>query len=231
MNRTDRLYAIREELRRAGTQGRTAEQLATTYEVSTRTIKRDVAALQHSGFPIWARLGRTGRYVVDPAATLPPVNFTDAEASGLAAAIAAHRGQPFDDQARAALVKVLGVMDPQARLRTAALTERIWIDHATVDADARTRRAVEQSLRDKRVLSLRYRGGEGVVSDRRVDPQILAFTRDHWYLVARCREREGIRWFRLDRIVRAQITSEPSVDEPVENIGAPPASAAAVADV
>src|SRR5690606_8617698 len=58
VNRTDRLFAIREELRGAGPAGRTAERLAEVFEVSVRTIKRDVAALQQAGFPVWARPGR-----------------------------------------------------------------------------------------------------------------------------------------------------------------------------
>jgi predicted DNA-binding transcriptional regulator YafY len=87
MNRTDRLYALREELRRAGPEGRTAEQLAARFEVSARTVKRDVSALQQGGFPVWARIGRIGGYVVDRNATLPPVNITAAEATALAAAL------------------------------------------------------------------------------------------------------------------------------------------------
>ncbi|MFD1824098.1 MULTISPECIES: helix-turn-helix transcriptional regulator [Mumia] len=231
MNRTDRLYGIREELRRAGTRGRTAEQLAATYEVSPRTIKRDVAALQHAGFPIWARLGRHGGYVVDPAATLPPMNVTAAEVSGLAAAIAAHRGQPFDGQARTALAKVLSVMEPKARLGATALTERVWIDRADTAGDPRSRRAVEQALHERRVLSLRYRDADDTVTDRRVDPQILAFTRGSWYLVARCRRRDDLRWFRLDRVERARVTAQVAVDVPVESIGTPPPTAAPVADL
>ena len=65
MNRTDRLYAIREDLRRSGPRGRTAEQLATAFEISVRTVKRDISALQQGGFPVWARTGRIGGYVVD----------------------------------------------------------------------------------------------------------------------------------------------------------------------
>ncbi|MBW9209785.1 WYL domain-containing protein [Mumia sp. zg.B21] len=232
MNRTDRLYAIREELRRAGARGRTAEQLAATYEVSVRTIKRDVSALQQGGFPIWARLGRHGGYVVDPDATLPPLNFSEAEVSGLAAAISAHRGEPFDTQARAALAKVLDGMAPPTRLRATALSERVWIDRADdTTGDARSRRAVEEALQERRVLSLRYRDGSGVVTDRRVDPQILASTRGSWYLVAHCRTQDALRWFRLDRIERARLTAARAVDLPVESIGAPPATAAPVADL
>jgi predicted DNA-binding transcriptional regulator YafY len=231
VNRTDRLYAIREELRRAGPRGRTAAQLAAAFEISVRTVKRDISALQQGGFPVWARSGRTGGYVVDPAATLPPVNFTAVEFSALAAAIAAHRGQPFDRQARAALVKVLAVMDPQARRSASALTERIWIDHSAVDgADPRRRNAIERAVQERRVLSLHYRDRHGVPTTRRVDPQLLAFTEGHWFLVAHCHRRQAIRWFRLDRIERASLTAQPAVDIPVEELGTPPPTAASVRD-
>lgn len=229
MNRTDRLYAIREDLRRAGPRGRTAEQLATTFEISVRTVKRDISALQQGGFPVWARTGRLGGYVVDAAATLPPVNFTAAEASALAAAVAAHRGQPYDRQARAAMVKVLAVMDPQARRHTDGLTERIWIDQSDVDtAGPRLRDAIECALQERRVLSLHYLDGAGTRTTRRVDPQLLAFTAGHWFLVARCHRREAVRWFRLDRVERASLTTQPAVDLPVEDLGTPPPTAASV---
>ncbi|GAB3860390.1 helix-turn-helix transcriptional regulator [Dactylosporangium cerinum] len=53
MNRTDRLYALVEELRAVAPRPRSARWLATRFEVSTRTIERDIGALQESGVPIW----------------------------------------------------------------------------------------------------------------------------------------------------------------------------------
>ena len=228
MNRTDRLYALREELQRAGSVGRTADRLAEMFEVSVRTIKRDISTLQHGGFPVWAQPGPGGGYAVDAAATLPPVNFTSAESSGLAAAVAAHRGQPFDGHARAALAKVLSVMDTAAQERSKELGGRIWIDHTDTQADAQIRRAVEQAFHERRVLSMRYRDDQGQETSRRVDPVLLAHTRGRWYLVAHCHTRDAIRWFRLERITAAHPTAEPAAEIPVERIGTPPPTAKAI---
>lgn len=236
MNRTDRLYAVREELRRAGPRGRTTEQLAETFEVSVRTVKRDVAALQSGGFPVWARLGRGGGYVVDAAATLPPVNLTPAEVSGLAVALTGAQGQPFAAQARTALAKVLAVAVPADRERAERLAARVWLDradeqpavgpdrgHPVVDPGVRS--AVEEALATRHVLALHYRDGDGAFSRRRVAPQILAGTGGYWYLVAHCHHRDAIRWFRLDRIVAARLTQQTSVDRPVADLGTPPPTA------
>lgn len=230
VNRTDRLYAIREELRRAGQAGRTAERLAATFEVSTRTIKRDISTLQHSGFPAWARPGPGGGYVVDAEATLPPVNFTEAEVAGLAAAAAVHREQPFAEHLRGALNKVLGVMDSGARDRATSLTDRIWIDTSGAPATPKVQRALEHALNEMRVVTVDYVDHQGAATTRKVDPILLAFTRGHWYFVGHCRLADGIRWFRTDRVVGARLTKERAAAIPVEAIGAPPSSAAPLTD-
>ncbi|WP_066464972.1 helix-turn-helix transcriptional regulator [Sanguibacter suarezii] len=223
MNRTDRLYAIREELRRSGARGRTAEQLSDTFEVSARTIKRDISALQQGGFPVWARLGRTGGYVVDAGATLPPVNITATEAAALAAALASHSGQPFHRDGHAALTKILAVMDAGARSRADQLARRIWVDDdSSSDGTARVRSAIEAALGDRRVLLLRYRDGSGATTSRHVDPQLLARAHGTWYLIAWCRLREGVRWFRLDRIETASPTVATACEVELEEIGRPP---------
>ena len=87
MNRTDRLYAIVEELRAHPGRALSARRLADHFEVSARTIERDVLSLQEAGVPIYAETGRTGGYALDAARTLPPVNFNAAEATAIALAL------------------------------------------------------------------------------------------------------------------------------------------------
>ena len=219
---------MREELRRAGPLGRTGEQLARVFEISVRTVKRDISALQSGGFPVWARTGRTGGYVVDADATLPPINLTPAEVSGLAVALTHQPGLPFEAQARAALVKILSVTTPTTRDRAQRLADRIWTNRtqeAPLEGDPSVRTVIEDALADQRVLRLSYRDANGAESDRFVDPQLLAHTGECWYLVAHCQTRDALRWFRLDRISLARLTTRTSTDIPVREIGEPPATA------
>ncbi|MFF5115434.1 helix-turn-helix transcriptional regulator [Dactylosporangium aurantiacum] len=118
MNRTDRLYALVEELRAVAPRPRSARWLATRFEVSTRTVERDISALQQSGVPIWVSLGRSGGYALDRSHTLPPLNMTPAEAVAIAVALHRLDGTPFHHAARAALHKLLAVM-PAADVRRA----------------------------------------------------------------------------------------------------------------
>ncbi|MDF9878808.1 helix-turn-helix transcriptional regulator [Cellulosimicrobium cellulans] len=249
MNRTERLYAIAEELRRAGRSGTTGPRLAAALEVSVRTIKRDVAALQQAGLTIWAQAGPGGGYVLDPSASLPPVNFTPGQAVAVAVALATlPPGSPFAVDALAARGKVWDALAAGDRERAEALAARVWVRHDAPDASpdapaaaggdvvgrARSHlgvlRAVEQALAGSRVLAIRYRDGRGATSSRRVEPVLLAHTDGRWYLVAWCRSREAIRWFRLERVERADPTAETYAPRPVADVGEPPVGATAVYD-
>jgi predicted DNA-binding transcriptional regulator YafY len=229
VNRTDRLYAIAEELRAAGQRGRTGGWLADRFEVSARTIKRDVSALQQAGVPIWAQAGPGGGYVLDGRATLPPVNFTEAEAVALAVALAAGRELPFASDGRAALAKVLAAMPPTARASTDALANRLWTRGHGQLARGAVARAIEESLRRRVVVTLEYRAEAGELTVRDVEPVALANTGGHWYLIGYCRLRKAPRWFRTDRINAAHPTSERAPDhDPATFAGTPPEDAAPV---
>lgn len=226
MNRTDRLYAIAEELRSAGERGRTSHWLAARFEVTPRTVKRDVSALQQAGVPIWAQSGPGGGYVLDGRATLPPVNFTEAEAVALAVALAAGRDLPFAADGRTAMSKVLAAMPPPARRQADDLAARLWL--RGFDGPTRTPvvRAVEEAVRRLVVVTIDYRGSSGVLTTRAVEPVTIAATNGHWYLLGHCREAMGPRWFRFDRIEAARLTAEPApAHDPAAFAGVPPPDA------
>ena len=222
MNRTDRLYALAEELRRAGSQGRTAERLAGLFEVSTRTVKRDVAALQQAGVPIWTTGGPGGGYVLDSLASLPPLDFTPGEAVAVAVALAAQPGLPYAVDGRSALEKVLEAMVPGQRAEAEALAGRVWVRPRDLPV-THVSRALEQALRAGVVVVLDYVDGRSRrTTAREVEPHLLALDEGRWYLVGWCRRRDDVRWFRLDRIERALVTAEPVTARDPSVFGTPP---------
>jgi predicted DNA-binding transcriptional regulator YafY len=225
MNRTERLYAIAEELRAAGRGGRTSGWLARRLEVSTRTIKRDVDALLQAGLPLWAQAGPGGGYVLD-SATMPPIGVTAAEAAAIAVALAALPDLPFAVDGRSALAKVLAAMPAAERERAESVAGRLWLRVPEQVPRPAVARVIDEAVRRRRVLVIGYRGGNGRESERAVEPVALAATYGHWYLMAWCRLRTGPRWFRTDRITTAHLTTEPAPEHDAATLfGTPPPDA------
>ncbi|PPG01706.1 MULTISPECIES: YafY family protein, partial [unclassified Rathayibacter] len=121
MNRTDRLYGLVEELRAVSPRPRSARRLAERFEVSVRTIERDLSALQQAGLPIWAEPGRTGGYVIDASATLGPAGFTVEEAVAVLIGLSALQRSPFRQAARTAARKTLAVLPDDVAARAGAV--------------------------------------------------------------------------------------------------------------
>ena len=225
VNRTERLYAIAEELRAAGQAGRTGSWLARRLEVSTRTIKRDIDALLQAGLPLWTQAGPGGGYVLDTA-TLPPLNITGAEAAAIAVALAALPALPFAVDGRSALSKVLAAMPAAERDRAEAIAARLWLRIPEAAPRPAVAKVLDEAVRRQQVVALRYVGGSGEVTERAVEPVALAATGGHWYLLGWCRLREGPRWFRTSRITSAHLTVEPAPShDPATLFGTPPADA------
>jgi predicted DNA-binding transcriptional regulator YafY len=221
VNRTDRLYAIAEALRLAGDDGRTSAWLAARFEVSARTIKRDITALQEAGRPIAGTGGPGGGYRIDPAVTLAPIAFTPAEAIAIATLMSVQGDVPYAVEGRRALAKVLDAMVPGGRRGAATLAGRVWTRGSPVRSSSAIR-AVEEAVARQVVVVIDYVDGDGDESRRRpVEPIAFANTRGNWYLMAWCRWRRAGRWFRIDRIRRADLTTQPAPPRDLTDVFGP----------
>lgn len=218
MNRTDRLYAIVEELRAVAPQPRTARNLADRFEVSTRTIERDIDALLQAGLPIYATAGRRGGYAIDKAHTLPPINFTAGEATALALALARPGTSPLAESLRSALHKVLAAMPAAGAQAARSLAGRIHVIEHEGDVPPPTARTIEQAVLDSRVVEIGYADVKGAVTTRQVEPIAVVTARDVWYLVGFCRLRQDQRAFRFDRIHAARLTDETTTRDRVVDL-------------
>jgi proteasome accessory factor C len=147
-----------------------------------------------------------------------PLRLTSPEATGVLAALRA-------------LVDVPGMVDPEAarsaiaKIESAAGTANHGHDAAAVDEPApiesEAAAAVREAVHDNRALSIEYySASHDLLSSRIVDPIRVVLVADHTYLEAWCRSAEGVRLFRLDRIVDAHVLDEPSAPpEPAVQAG------------
>jgi len=219
VTRTDRLYALVEELRAVAPRPRSARWLAEKFGVSARTIERDLSALQQGGVPIWAEPGRSGGYCLDRAHTLAPLGFTVDEALAVTIALGMLAMTPFGDAASSAQRKVAAVMEDRNLRETAGLAARVHL----LD-DGPTAVVPDQfatALRSGQVLRIAYVDRNTVTTSREVEPMGYVGKGRDWYLVAWCRLRGGVRAFRGDRISMAEPTGEKPPRRPLhpEDLG------------
>jgi predicted DNA-binding transcriptional regulator YafY len=208
MNRVDRLLALILYLQSRRVV--TAEEMAQHFELSIRTIYRDLAALGEAGVPIAAEAG-VG-YTLMKGYNLPPVNFSAEEASALVTA--AMLVQQFTDesiraQMNSALLKVRAIL-PRDRQEQIARLESGLATTATarlpVQADLSL---LQQALAHRGLLRFQYRGsGKSESMERTVEPFGLVYYTQRWHLIAWCRTRKDYRDFRTDRM-----TSVAALDE------------------
>ncbi|MEL7422451.1 MAG: HTH domain-containing protein [Bacteroidota bacterium] len=124
MNRLSRLMAIQTQLQARRVVR--AKDIAERFDISLRTVYRDIRALKDAGIPISGEAGQ-GYYLID-GFTLPPVSFTEEEANALVTAekfVLANAEGSFIEQYGNALIKIRSVLRGQQKDRTDLLSSRI----------------------------------------------------------------------------------------------------------
>lgn len=218
MNRTDRLYALVEELRAVAPRPRSASWLAARFEVSARTIERDLDALRQAGVPIWSEAGRTGGYTLDRDQTLPPLALTAQEALAITIALRAVSDSPFGETARSAALKVLAGLPAGVRATEQALAADIYRVGSASEANRPGERHSELlgAIAGRRVVHLGYTSPSDQRTERDVEPLGLLWGPYGWYLVGWCRLRQAIRGFLLGRITRLTVLDEIAPDRQID---------------
>jgi len=202
MNRIDRLFAILLTLQHK--RRVRAQDLARQFEISKRTIYRDLSALNQMGIPIAALPGE-GFELVE-GYYLPPLMFTESEAVALllgSRLLSQQAAGSVTQSADSALAKINVALPDPVRARSEALTNIISFvtPEAKFDLDDPQLLLLQNAIQEKRVLHLHYRGYKKEdLTEREVEPHQLFYADGIWYLEAYCRMRKGMRDFRLSRM-------------------------------
>ena len=210
MNRIDRLFAILLALQHK--RRIRAQDLARQFEVSKRTIYRDMSALNQMGIPLAALPGE-GFELVE-GYYLPPLMFTENEAVALSLGsrlLTQQSAGSLTQSADSALTKIKVALPEQVRERSEALSSIIGFitPQAKFDLDDPLLLLIQRAIQEKRVLHLRYRGYQKEeITERDVEPHQLFYADGVWYLEAYCRMRKGMRDFRLSRMENVTVRRE-----------------------
>jgi predicted DNA-binding transcriptional regulator YafY len=206
MRRSARLFAIAEYLRGRRT-GVTAEALAARFNVTVRTIYRDLDTLREGSLPLAADRGPGGGYALDRSYALPPVNFTAREAAliiSLGGWAQSMRLLPFRETLEAGLEKLRAALSTSAQRELLKVMEGLhFVGVPAPETTAAVRGAIEQAWFEQRPLVIDYEGAGGSVTRRNVRLVSVVMERSLTLLNCDDLDKGERRQFRLDRVRRA----------------------------
>lgn len=213
MKRAERHYAL-VDLLRGARRPWSAARLAREFGVSSRTIERDVAALQHAGVPIYADQGATGGYSVLREYTLPPLNLTAAESLAVLAGLGLLGTSPYGAAAARASAKIAAVVPDEHRPSVSAALGAIRVIEPVPPAGEPVVPVglLADVVAARRVVRITYLGADGPDgperTEREVEPLGLLRADDAWLLAGWCRLRGAVRGFRTGRVTSLQVLDE-----------------------
>jgi predicted DNA-binding transcriptional regulator YafY len=188
-------------------------ELAERLEVNTRTVRRYITMLQDLGIPVEAERGRHGSYRLRPGFKLPPLMFTEDEALALTLGLLAARKLGLTAAAPAvegALAKIERVLPLALRERVQAVQETLILDltHTGPTPGSEVVVTLSAAAQQQRRVWMSYSSWQAEITDRSVDIYGIVYRPGFWYAVGYCHLRSGIRVFRLDRILQAELRDE-----------------------
>lgn len=180
----------------------TATELATKYNVSIRTIYRDIRTLEASGIPIFTEEGKG--YSLMEGYHLPPVMFSEEEANALITAehlIKRNKDQSLVENYQSAITKIKSVFRGSQKKKSELLSERIAFRYNPQNETTSTNLAkIQSAITSYQLVQITYNSLGGEHTKRVIEPFALYSTNENWLLVAYCRLRKSFRVFRIDLI-------------------------------
>ncbi|KPE52155.1 helix-turn-helix transcriptional regulator [Chryseobacterium indologenes] len=209
MNRIDRLISVLTTLQ--SKKFVTADYIADKYEISVRTVYRDIKALGEIGVPI--DYEPLKGYTVLQGFFLPPVLLTSDEANALimiAKLSERYTDKTIHNHVSNAIDKIKSVLQQREKEKADLLQEKIGIyvspetdhsrDHLTI---------IQNAIIDKQILKISYVNNQNEASEREIEPIGMSFYTNQWHLIGWCWARRGYRDFKVLQIRDLKNTGQP----------------------
>ncbi len=187
----------------------TAREIAERYDISVRSVYRYVEELNVCGVPVDVERGRYGGISIADTFRLPSGYFTRGEYAAAVNALALFESQVGGEDAASAREKLESKFKSERKELSVCgniiVDGGIWGD---ADKFSEKMRVCEQAVNECRCLAVDYVSREGEHSVRIIEPHVLVFKQNVWYVYAFCHTKQEFRTFKIGRIKKASFTGE-----------------------
>ena len=188
----------------------TATSLSKKFNVSVRTIYRDIRALEQAGVPIITEDGKG--YSLMDGYKIPPVMFSESQANALILAeqlVLKNKDTSFIKDYTEAIDKIKAVLRQSDKDKANLLADRTRFEqNINRERNSNNISQLQQALTNFYLVKIDYTNEQDQKTSRIVEPFALISTTGNWLLIAWCRLRNEFRYFRLDRIAKFQVLTE-----------------------
>lgn len=188
-----------------------ATKLAEMFEVTPRTIYRDIETINSAGIPIITYPGINGGIGIMEEYKIDKKLFTNSDIAALLMGLGSISSTMTNDEIINALAKVKGLV-PEEQIRDIELkSNQITIDLSPWVGNKNMQPNLEKiktALNEKNLLAFKYSDRNGKKSNRKIEPYRLVLKESNWYLQGYCISRQDFRVFKLSRISALEILDD-----------------------
>lgn len=200
MNRLSRIVSIMIDLMNHKVVG--TNYLANKYEVSTRTIYRDIELLTFSGIPILSERGKSGGFSIIEGFKIDKRILTETEFSiilrGLQTLI-----HHEDKEAQVVYDKIISIIENTKKEKIIQHSNDVVIDITPFEGQKQISdyyHQIHSAIEKRNLVKITYHSVGKGISTRIIEPLTLIFKEANWYVYAFCQKKQDYRYFKLTRI-------------------------------
>ena len=188
-----------------------AQELADMFEVSPRTIYRDIDTINMAGIPVSSVSGVGGGFEIMRKYKIDKKIFSTADLSAILMGLSNLSAMIQGDELVNALAKVRSfipadrVKDIELKVNQIYVDLSPWIGNTNIQPYLEI---IKTAMQESKLISFEYVNQRGTISARTVEPYQLVLKGSHWYLHGYCHKRDDFRLFKLSRISNLKIQEE-----------------------
>lgn len=186
----------------------TASEMASKFDVSLRTIYRDIRKLEEAGVPIITEEGRG--YSIMDGYTVSPVQFKQEEVNALITAekiIAKTKNQSLKENFGNALLKIKSTFQSNMQTKSELLDLKMQVFSSTKNSiESNALSSLQMAMTNFHKVKIKYQKlHSDEISERSIEPAAIYCFDERWIVIAWCHLRNDYRSFRIDRIIDYQL--------------------------